>query len=570
MPKKRIGDLLIERGLITESELSFALDMQKQTREKLGEVLVNNKIVSPIDMAKTLAYQLEVDFVDLSKVSIPTELSQLVMRNTARSNHLVPVQKQGDTLYVAMDDPLNYYAIDEVRKVTKLKIVPMIATDEAVERAISTLYGNEGANQAIREFQREAATSGDDSTTSNFDYIISTNSIGSDGDAAPTIRLVNSIIERAVSDGASDIHMEPRENQLDVRMRIDGIMRDTLTVPKEIMAAAIARVKTMAGMDVAEKRIPQDGRFTVAVQDKAIDMRVSTLPIVWGEKVVLRLLDKSNTSVSKEDLGMSSEDLKKYDKLMRYRNGVLLIVGPTGSGKSTTMYSMLNELNTRAVNLVTLEDPVEYNVEGINQVQINPKINMTFASGLRAILRQDPDIVSIGEIRDGETAEIAMRAALTGRFVLSTIHTNDAIGAIERLEDIGVEPFLISSTLRGVVSQRLVHRICPHCATEYTPQRDELDRLGIDFTEGMTFKFGRGCQHCFDTGYSGRIAVFEIFLVTPEVRDLIYNHAGRTEIEKTLKKKENEFVSLRENGIRLIKEGITTTYEVLRITNEEE
>ncbi len=571
MAKKRIGDLLIERGLITQNELEFALDKQKQTKEKLGEVLINNKIVTPENMAKTLAFQLEVDYVDLARVSIPPDMAELVQKNTARQNHLVPIQKQGDTLYVAMDDPLNYYALDEVRKVTNLKIVPMISTQVAVERAINTLYGNEGARQAIADYKKEFNKDSEDfdnGPTSNFDFVISSNSFEGDADSAPTIRLVNSIIERAAQERASDIHVEPREYDMDVRMRIDGIMRDILKVPKDISPAVIARIKTMSGMDVAERRIPQDGRFSVSVAGKSIDMRVSTLPIAWGEKVVLRLLDKSNTNIDKEMLGLSPDDMEKYEKLIHYRNGVMLLVGPTGSGKTTTMYAMLNELNTRDVNLVTLEDPIEYNLDGLNQVQINSKINMTFASGLRAILRQDPDIVSIGEIRDGETAEIAMRAALTGRFVMSTIHTNDAVGAIDRLEDIGVEPYLVSATLRGVISQRLVRRICPYCAEEYDPQEDELSKLGIKIQPGTKFKHGKGCQHCFNTGYQGRIAVFEIMMITPEIRDLIYKKAGRGAIEAELHKEGSNFVSLKEAATRLVLDGVTTVYEVMRITNE--
>ena len=573
MPKKRIGDLLIERGLITENELKFALDMQKQTRDKLGEVLIKNNIVTPENMAQTLAVQLEVDYVDLGKMSIPQDMTKYVKRNTAKQNHLVPVQVLGDTLYVAMDDPLNYYALDEVRKATNLKVVPLIATNAGVERAINTLYGNENAKQAIADYKKELGisdTNAKDSepSLSNFDFVISSNSIGGDGESAPTIRLVNSIIERAVQERASDIHFEPREHEMDVRMRIDGVMRDILKVPKDITAAVLARLKTMSGMDVAEKRVPQDGRFAVSVLNKSIDMRVSTLPIAWGEKIVCRLLDKSNTNIDKEMLGLRPDDMEKYEKLIHYKNGVMLLVGPTGSGKTTTMYAMLNELNTRDVNLVTLEDPIEYNLEGLNQVQINTKTNMTFANGLRAILRQDPDIVSVGEIRDGETAEICMRAALTGRFVMSTIHTNDAVGAIDRLVDIGVEPYLVSATLRGVISQRLVRRVCPYCGEEYEPQREEIEKLGIKIEPGTKFKYGKGCQHCFNTGYSGRIAVFEIMMVTPEIRDLIYKRAGRKAIEEELKKPESNFVSLKESAVKLVLEGITTAYEVLRITNE--
>jgi type IV pilus assembly protein PilB len=570
MAKRKIGELLIERGLITDNELDFALDMQKLTHEKLGEVLISNKIVTPENIAQTLARQLEVDYVDLNKRTIPSELTRIVRRNTARQNHLIPVQKQGDTLYVAMEDPLNYFAMDEVRKATSLRVIPLIATKAAVEHAINTLYGNESANRAIADFKKEQGSEEEasEAALTNFDFIISSNVIGADADSAPTIRLVNSIIERAVQERASDIHFEPRENDMDVRMRIDGIMREILTVPKNITASVIARVKTMSGMDVAEKRVPQDGRFAASVLNKSIDMRVSTLPIAWGEKIVCRLLDKSNTNIDKEMLGLRPDDMEKYEKLIHYKNGVMLLVGPTGSGKTTTMYAMLNELNTRDVNLVTLEDPIEYNLDGLNQVQINPKTNMTFASGLRAILRQDPDIVSVGEIRDGETAEICMRAALTGRFVISTIHTNDAVGAIDRLVDIGVEPYLVSATLRGVISQRLIRRICPYCGEEYEPQRDEVERINLKMQPGMKFRYGRGCQHCYNTGYAGRIAVFEIMLITPEIRELIYKNAGRKAIEEALYKSGN-FVSLKDAGARLVLEGVTTAYEVMRITNED-
>ncbi len=570
MAKRRIGELLIERGLITDNELDFALDMQKLTHEKLGEVLIGNKIVTPENIAQALATQLEVDYVDLNKRNISSEMTRIVRRNTAKQNHLVPLQKQGDTLFVAMEDPLNYFAMDEIRKATSLKVVPLIATKAAIEHAINSIYGNETANKAIADYTKEQGEeeNSSDAALSNFDFIISSNVITGDAESAPTIRLVNSIIERAVQERASDIHFEPRENDMDVRMRIDGIMREILTVPKNITASVIARVKTMSGMDVAEKRVPQDGRFAASVLNKSIDMRVSTLPIAWGEKIVCRLLDKSNTNIDKEMLGLRPDDMEKYEKLIHYKNGVMLLVGPTGSGKTTTMYAMLNELNTRDVNLVTLEDPIEYNLDGLNQVQINPKVNMTFASGLRAILRQDPDIVSVGEIRDGETAEICMRAALTGRFVISTIHTNDAVGAIDRLIDIGVEPYLVSATLRGVISQRLIRRICPYCGEEYEPQRDEVERLNLKMQPGLKFRYGKGCQHCYNTGYSGRIAVFEIMLINPVVRELIYRNAGRKAIEEELMKPENNFVSLKDAGARLVLEGITTAYEVMRITNE--
>jgi type IV pilus assembly protein PilB len=348
------------------------------------------------------------------------------------------------------------------------------------------------------------------------------------------------------------------------------MMRDILTVPRDLQSSVLARLKIMAGLDIAERRIPQDGRFNVRIKDRSFDLRVSTLPTVYGEKIVARLLDKSGAVVSLDKIGLTEDQIANIRKLLRCRNGVILMVGPTGSGKTTTMYCMINELNKRDVNLVTLEDPVEYNVDGVNQVQINEKVGMTFASGLRAILRQDPDIIAVGEIRDGETAEIAMRSAITGHIVLSTIHTNDAVGTIERLHDIGVEPYLIASALKGIISQRLVRRICPNCRRPYTPSEEELEDLGLHPEPGMQFYRGEGCPHCFNSGYKGRIAVFEMLPVNRAVREMISARAGRETIEQALKAPESGFVSLRENAIRLVKEGVTTCEEVLRVTNEDD
>jgi type IV pilus assembly protein PilB len=326
----------------------------------------------------------------------------------------------------------------------------------------------------------------------------------------------------------------------------------------------------MAGLDIAERRIPQDGRFNVRIKDKSFDLRISTLPTVYGEKIVARLLDKTGAVVSLDKIGLTEDQIEGIRKLLRCRNGVILMVGPTGSGKTTTMYCMINELNKRDVNLVTLEDPVEYNVDGVNQVQINEKVGMTFANGLRAILRQDPDIIAVGEIRDAETAEIAMRSAITGHVVLSTIHTNDAVGTIERLQDIGVEPYLVSSAMRGIISQRLVRRICPDCKQAYTPDSKELEDLGIPSARSVTFYKGAGCPNCYHTGYRGRIAVFEMLEVNSRVRALISRRARREEIEDELKKPEYGFVSLRQNAIRLVLEGVTTGEEVLRVISEED
>ena len=565
MAYRRLGELLVAAGAITEEELERGLALQKGTKDRLGTVLIANNIITEDELITALQMQLGIEFVDLTRVNIPTELAQTVPHSIARQYQVVPVRVVKDELFLAMADPLNFYAVEEARKAARKKIVPMVATAAAVERSIRVLYGSEGAARAIEEMKREFAASGEQYPDAAF----VSNRLDEDPiNSAPTIRLVNSILERAITERASDIHIEPREEDMQVRMRVDGRMRDILTVPKDLQGSVISRVKIMSGMDIAERRVPQDGRFNVRVKEKDIDLRVSTLPTVYGEKIVARLLDKSGGAVTPEAIGLEGEDRKKFDQMLRLTNGVLLIVGPTGSGKTTTMYTMINKLNTREVNLITLEDPVEYNIGGVNQVQINERTGLTFASGLRAILCQDPDIIAVGEIRDGETAEIAMRAAITGHIVLSTVHTGDAVGAIERLEDIGVEPYLIGSALRGIISQRLVRRVCPRCRVGYEPTDEELADLGVKRRPGMKFWRGEGCPDCFNTGYHGRIAVFEMLPVNRQLRRLISSGATRDEIEDSLQG--TGFTTLRDNVLRLVEDGTTSVEEALRVTNEVE
>ena len=564
MAYKRLGDLLIAAGAITEEELNRGLELQKGTKDRLGDVLVKNGIITEDEVIEALTMQLGIQYVDLTKITIPTELAQVLPKNIAKQYNVVPVRMVKDELYIAMADPMNFYAIEEVRKSVRKKVVPMVARSSAVERAIQVLYSNEGAAKAIEEMKREAGNAEEELDMS----FVATN-IGEDSvNSAPAIRLVNSIIERAVTERASDIHLEPRETEMHIRMRIDGLLREIITVPRNIQASVISRLKIMSGMNIAEKRVPQDGRFNVKVKDKDIDLRMSSLPTVYGEKLVARLLDKSGGNVTREGVGIAGSDSDRLDEMLRARSGTILIAGPTGSGKSTTMYAMIGELNTTEVNLVTLEDPVEYNVSGVNQVQINDKAGLTFASGLRSILRQDPDIICVGEIRDGETAEIAMRAAMTGHLVISTVHTNDAVGAIERLEEIGVEPFLIGSALRGVISQRLVRRVCPRCREEYDPTEKELQDLNIEPEPGMKFYRGKGCEECFNTGYRGRAGVFEMLTISDKVRDCIHTSAPRADLEAELKNS-GRYVSLWQNGLRLVKEGVTTSSEILRVLNED-
>jgi type IV pilus assembly protein PilB len=562
MAYKRLGDLLVSAGAITQEELQIGLDRQKETKERLGTALISAGIITEKQLIEVLRLQLGIEYIDLSKTNIPISLAKVVPKNIAKQFNVVPVYMTNDELLLAMSDPMNFYAIEEVKKVVRKRVTPMIATHEGIDHAIAVLYGNEGAAQAIEAMKREISTSDEEETNNQF----SGNSLAGNADDAPTIRLVNSIIDRAVNEHASDIHIEPMEKELQVRMRIDGMLRKTLTIPKDLQSSVISRIKIMAGMDIAERRVPQDGRFNVKSGKKDYDLRVSSLPTVYGEKIVARLLDKEAGYLTPEAIGLTGENLKKYERAIHCHSGVILIAGPTGSGKSSTMNTMISELNTEEVNLVTLEDPVEYNIDGVNQVQINEKTGMKFASGLRAILRQDPDIIGVGEIRDGETADIAMRSAITGHVVLSTIHTNDAVGTIERLKDIGVETYLIASALRSVISQRLVRRICPKCKKSYEASEDEVKMLGLEPHMKYTFYKGEGCADCFNTGYRGRIGVFEILEVTPKIQRLIIDNAGRSAIEDALK--ETDFTTLRENGIELVKQGITTVEEIQRVIYE--
>lgn len=564
MKYKRLGDLLVSVGLVTEEQIQEALTLQKTTKKRLGDQLIASGYITQKQLIEALQMQLGIEFIDLSDYEIPAELARVIPKNIARKYQVVPIRLSGDTLFLAMSDPMNFMAIEEARTASRKKIVPMITYSDSIERAILNLYGNEGAMRAIEEMKREIG----DGNIPSAGVAFRTNAIDTDAQSAPTIRLVNSIIERAVTLRASDIHIEPMQDILHVRMRIDGLMRSIMKIPKNLQNAVISRLKIMGGMDIAEHRVPLDGRSEVQVRDLNIDLRISTLPTVYGEKVVVRLLDKSSQRLDKEKIGLTGDDLRKYNALLAHHSGVVLIVGPTGSGKSSTMYTMIGELNKEEVNLVTLEDPVEYNIEGVNQVQINEKAGMTFANGLRAILRQDPDIIAVGEIRDGETAEIAMRAALTGHLVLSTVHTNDAISTLDRLENIGVDEYLTVSALKGIISQRLVRRICPHCKEEYVPSGEELEFMGMEGEKDVHFFHGKGCPRCFNTGYSGRTAVFEILTMNRRLRTALMQKVDRDEFLRLVQ--QGDFTSIFENGRRLVRNGETTVEEIRRCLNTED
>ncbi len=560
MKYTRLGDLLVDAGVISQDQLDIALAQQKESKKRLGEQLIDSGAITERQLIGALTRQLGIEFIDLTTVDIAPEMTQLVSKNIAKKYSVVPVQTLGDELYLAMVDPLNFIATEEVKAASRKRVVPMIATSAAMEHAIAALYGTEGAKRAIREMQQESEEDAAYATATQVARV-------EDPQAAPSIRLVDTIIERGIADRVSDIHIEPREEDMRVRMRIDGMLHDDLAIPKELQQSVTARIKIMCGMDVTERRVPQDGRTLMQVKGKEIDIRASTLPTVHGEKIMLRLLDREAQESTPEGLGFSGTNLEKFNALLGNAAGVILLVGPTGSGKSSTMFSMLNQLNTEEVNIVTLEDPVEYKIDGVNQVQVNEKTGMTFASGLRSILRQDPDIIAVGEIRDSETADIAMRAAVTGHLVLSTVHTSDALSTIDRLDDLGVAPYMVSTALKGVISQRLLRRVCPHCKQAYTPTAEELAMLEMTEEEGKDLQFyrGTGCAECFGSGYRGRIAAAEILVVDDKIKSAIHERSSRDAMLAAVE--ESGFVPILDNCRDLVLAGITTVDEAYRTIN---
>lgn len=553
MKNKRLGDMLMSQGYITEEQLAEALVRQKANGKRLGQELIDDGYITEAQLIDTLRVQLGIDYIDLSKTDIEPSMSKYVPKALAKKEVIVPVRVSRDTLFLAMADPLNFVALEEAHDTSKKKIVPMISTRAAIDHAINVLYGNEGAAEAMAQMRAEAGFTQDeiktaDETEENAD--------------APTIRLVNSIIERAVNEKASDIHVEPTEDEMIIRMRIDGRLHKVLTVPKDLRDAVVSRLKVMGRMNIVEKRVPQDGRAMIRLKDHEIDLRLSTLPTIYGEKVVVRLLGTEGQMLTRKGIGIPESENKKLDKLLANTSGVIMIVGPTGSGKSSTMYALMQELLSESTNLITLEDPVEYHIAGATQVQINEKVGLTFASGLRSILRQDPDIICVGEIRDGETAGIAMRAAMTGHLVITTIHTEDAVSAIDRLKDMGVAPYLISAGLRGIISQRLLRRVCTHCKEEYTPDEGKIELSKIRNYPGRKFYHGRGCDYCYGSGYRGRIGVFEVLTMNDELRHCITSGGDKQEFTRLAE--QTDYVPMLRNADDLVEQGITTVEEIIR------
>lgn len=555
--KLRLGDVLVNSGVITAEQLQKGLELQKGSGRKLGETLVDEGITTEENIAKALSSQLGYEMVDLQDVSIDEEILNLVPPNILKKHKMIPFEysKTGmNVLRVAMSDPMNMAAMDDINIITNLQVEPVVATPRDVMLALDRYYGQAEVNSALEEYVKEKT-----SQMAEQEDIYS-----DDINNSPIVQLVKTMIEQAVRKRASDIHIEPMEKQVRVRYRIDGALYEKATYNISLLPALVARVKIIGGMDISEKRKPQDGRITQVVDRREFDIRVSILPTVYGEKIVMRLTSKNALSREKSQLGLKPHDLQRFDHILKNPHGILLVTGPTGSGKSTTLYTALSELNKEDVNIITVEDPVEANIDGINQVQVNNKADLTFASALRSILRQDPDIIMIGEIRDQETASIAVQASITGHLVVSTLHTNSAASTITRLVDMGIEPYLIADSTVGVIAQRLVRRLCPDCKRAKKADAEDLEMLMRKPEEDLTIYEPCGCAKCDGTGFRGRIGVYEIMEVTPQLKHII-SKGGEVEAIKAQALKDGMH-TLRMSATELVLDGTTSVQEMMRVS----
>lgn len=555
--KLRLGDVLVNSGVITAEQLQKGLELQKGSGRKLGETLVDEGITTEENIAKALSSQLGYEMVDLQDVSIDEEILNLVPPSILKKHKMIPFEysKTGmNVLRVAMSDPMNMAAMDDINIITNLQVEPVVATPRDVMLALDRYYGQAEVNSALEEYVKEKT-----SQMAEQEDIYS-----DDINNSPIVQLVKTMIEQAVRQRASDIHIEPMEKQVRVRYRIDGALYEKAAYNISLLPALVARVKIIGGMDISEKRKPQDGRITQVVDRREFDIRVSILPTVYGEKIVMRLTSKNALSREKSQLGLKPHDLQKFDHILKNPHGILLVTGPTGSGKSTTLYTALSELNKEDVNIITVEDPVEANIDGINQVQVNNKADLTFASALRSILRQDPDIIMIGEIRDQETASIAVQASITGHLVVSTLHTNSAASTITRLVDMGIEPYLIADSTVGVIAQRLVRRLCPDCKRAKKADAEDLEMLMRKPDEDLTIYEPCGCAKCDGTGFRGRIGVYEIMEVTPQLKHII-SKGGEVEAIKAQALKDGMH-TLRMSATELVLDGTTSVQEMMRVS----
>ncbi len=569
--KKSFGEFLVDLGVITLDQLKKASQEQRQAGERLEQTLVRKGYARDEVVYQSLADYFNLPYVDLDTYLIDDKIVQAVPEDVAKRHTLIPLFKIGATLTVAIDNPLNIVALDEVRNRTKSDVEIAISTEAKIKRAIEQYYraGASMMESTIRQMSAQESTA---SSTEPAEYrktydLQAKEPQTSPVEGAPAARILDVVLMQAINDRASDIHFEPDERSLRVRFRIDGFLYETFSLPKSVHPALTARVKILSELDIAETRAPQDGNFNIRMDQRGFDIRVSTFPTIYGENVVLRILDQTSPLLTLEDLGFSEEMLTQFKQLLRKTTGMILVTGPTGSGKTTTLYGSLNLINSVNKNIITIEDPVEYRLSLIRQTQINPKAGITFATGLRSILRQDPDVIMVGEIRDLETAQIAIQAALTGHLVLSTLHTNDATEAVSRLLDIGVEPYLISSSIIGVLAQRLVRSICPHCKTEMPPEEEVLREMKEHLSalkEPPRFAKGKGCKQCKQSGYLGRKGIFELLVVNETVKRLISEKASSNAIREAARETAG-LLSLREDGLLKVIKGMTTREEVDRV-----
>lgn len=564
--KDRLAEVLIKNNLLTQEQLNQALEVQKAKGGRLSEIVVELKFLKESDLMLALSEGLDFPVLDLKRYKLSPELAKLIPGVIARRYLIIPLAKLGDWLTVAMADPLNIFAIDHVESLTGTKITPVLASSQDILSAIETLYP-ENPQDMIGDLVKEMSTSSIELIKEEREAL--SEEVGSSQDA-PVIKITDLILENAVRKRASDILVEPFENKQRIRIRVDGILQEEQSPGRKLHNSVVTRIKVMSELNIAEHRLPQDGRFKARVSGKEVDFRVSILPTSFGEKVAIRILDKSNAMLDIERLGFSADVVATLQKVSKFPHGMILVSGPTGSGKTTSLYSMLKFVDSPEKNIVTVEDPVEFQLEGINQVTARPDIGLTFAAALRSILRQDPNVIMIGEIRDFETVDIAIKSALTGHLVLSTIHTTTACGSILRLVNMGVEPFMLNSSLLCVMAQRLLRRLCQHCAEEYTLTRDAVEKMRVHLPPADKYKFYRakGCSRCLNTGYSGRIGIAEILVVTAKIRELILGRAQEHVIKRQARKE--GMLTLREDGTRAVVAGQTTLEEVLRITAPDE
>ena len=560
--RKSLGDLLIERGKLDQAALERALRLQQESGEKLGQLLVTLGLVAQRDVAEALAAQLELPLLDASGYPEFPILEERISARFLRESRALPIREDETEVALAMADPTDAYTISAFEMVTGRTVRPLIAIPTELEAALERLYGSgkSAQSQIIGDVETRVDELAFDADVQQLKDLAS---------EAPVIRLVSLLITNALEMRASDIHVEPFENRLNVRYRIDGVLHDVESPPKRLSAAVISRIKIMANLDIAERRLPQDGRIRLRVQGKEIDLRVSTVPTMHGESVVMRILDKGGVALDFNRLGFEADTLRSFLEALMQPHGILLVTGPTGSGKTTTLYTALDRLNQPDVKILTVEDPVEYQMPGINQIQVKPQIDLTFANALRSIVRQDPDVIMIGEIRDLETAQIAVQSALTGHLVLSTVHTNDAPSTVNRLLDMGVEDYLLTSTVVGILAQRLVRTLCPQCKESYVALPELVEEIKLNrFSDekDITLWHARGCKHCANTGYVGRISILEMLPMTDTLRSLVMKHATATDLRAEAIRE--GMLTMYEDGLRKALKGVTTFEEVLRVTRE--